>query len=256
MKENSKNIVIVILILLLTATCIYLVVTIIKSKETIDDYEQIVSFEKDSLRTIIDEQGNRLSILPTLELKNSQLLEGIRSKDKTIDDLYRLIEEKESTNNDLRSALIIKTKAIADYKDSIQNKIVGQTIVNDTIYQTYSRDFSIGDSTSWIYGTTLLGRDRFEIDVYVIDEVEISISKRRNNIFKKWEIITEYESKNPYVFVQDARVYYENIDKTKRFVFGPQVGVSVGPTYSFTGDHGSSLSAYIGFGLTYKLFEF
>jgi len=218
------------------------------------DISNLATAYSDTIQQERNDKGQLVSKVSVLETGNLELLTMLGEKDSHVRDLTIVIDEYSGKNKRLNAALVIYNQTIAQYKDSLSNnQIVDTLIIGDSIFYTYQKDFQLTniydktDSTIWIRGRVLLGKKDFDIALGITNEYNVVIGRERKNIFSKWKPYAELTNKNPFDLTEDIKVYQKGKIKRKNWVVVGGVG------YGFTNE---GLSPVISISIGYKLIEF
>jgi hypothetical protein len=223
MKNHKITYTLIIVIILLLFSSYYLYN---RSRTTIDNYKNIIDIISSDLTITKNTLNQEVAKRKSLNLQNTSLLLMIDSKDSTIQYLQSVIKDYEKENKRLSSVVVILSKTVIQYKDSIQNIVVDSIIVDNTVYPTYSRELDIFNN--WITGTVTLGLKTFDADITVRNDYSVALYTEKKNLFSPRETYVEIINKNPYTSVSDIRSYNVEPPKCNRgrwFLIGTGVGL-------------------------------
>lgn len=201
-----------------------------------------------------NKNGSLTATIATMDLTNKNMLLDIKSKDDAIIQLQNIIKRKDKINKDLNNAIAIQTEIFLRYKDSInENKVIGDTTIGDTTFQTYERNFVLynnydsNDTTEWVFGNVILGKMIFEIELNIKNKYDVAIGRKRKNIFSPWQMYADITTYNPYDNITKVRSYSKQKMRPKRF----GIGISAGVGFTYSG-----IGPYVGIGVNYNIIEF
>ena len=186
--------------------------------------KRLIEQLNDSLRSYRDKEGKMISRISTIEIDNMSFFKQLQVKDKTIQELQKLV--KKGTF----AASIIKTETKVD-------TVFRTTKIKDTVNITYETDF---DVQGWIWGTVAMNRDTTSLRVFTRDQYDIRLSKEKDGTY------IDVINHNPFSTTQEVRSVYK-LPKQKKFGIGVNLG------YGMTS---YGLSPYIGLGINYNLINF
>lgn len=194
-------------------------------KDNADTVDGLYKASQDSLHQFKNKLGEEVSKTETLTSENTELFLSLQFKDKTIQNLQKLVARYEDDNKQLSSALFIANSTIVYFADSIKNLISGwEADSNKVQYPIYKRAFTITDC--FTSGTVELGLHKFDISLQTDNQYEIAIGEERVGLFKKKQF-AEITNKNKCTTTKAMRVYDKQEKKTN--LWKPAaVGVAVG----------------------------
>jgi hypothetical protein len=198
-----------------------------------NDIDTLTDAYADTLKQIRNNKGQLESTILVLQTNSQKLLNTLGLKNDEINRLAKLNKEYNERNKKLISALAISNNIIASYKDTIANMVIGDTVVNNIVYQTYTRDFALlnkydlSDTTLWVKGNIVLGKTRFELDLSVKNQYDVAIYRERKNIFSKYSTYVTMINLNPYDKTNELRVLVTDTPKKKRFAVLAGVGIGM-----------------------------
>lgn len=186
--------------------------------------KKLIAQLNDSLQSYRDKEGKMISRISTIEVDNMSFFKQLEVKDKTIQELQKLV--KKGT----LAASIIKTETKVD-------TVFRTTNIKDTVNVTYETDF---DVRGWIWGTVAINRDTTALRIFTRDQYDIRLSKEKDGTY------IDVINHNPFSTTQEVRSVYK-LPKQKKFGIGVNLG------YGMTS---YGLSTYIGLGINYNLINF
>lgn len=186
--------------------------------------KRLIEQLNDSLRSYRDKEGKMISRISTIEVDNMSFFKQLEVKDKTIQELQKLV--KKGT----LAASIIKTETKVD-------TVFRTTKIKDTVNVTYETDF---DVQGWIWGTVAINKDTTALRIFTRDQYDIRLSKEKDGTY------IDVINHNPFSTTQEVRSVYK-LPKQKKFGIGVNLG------YGMTS---YGLSPYIGLGINYNLINF
>lgn len=186
--------------------------------------KRLIAQLNDSLQSYRDKEGKMISRISSIEVDNMSFFKQLQVKDKTIQDLQKLV--KKGTF----AASIIKTETKVD-------TVFRTTKIKDTVNVTYETDF---DVQGWIWGTVAINKDTTSLKVFTRDQYDIRLSKEKDGTY------IDVINHNPFSTTQEVRSVYK-LPKQKKFGIGVNLGYGI-TSYG--------LSPYIGLGINYNLINF
>lgn len=186
--------------------------------------KRLIAQLNDSLQSYRDKEGKMISKISTIEIDNMSFFKQLQVKDKTIQELQKLV--KKGT----LAASIIKTETKVD-------TVFRTTKIKDTVNITYETDF---DVQGWIWGIVSMNKDTTSLKVFTRDQYDIRLSKEKDGTY------IDVINHNPFSTTQEVRSVYK-LPKQKKFGIGVNLGYGI-TSYG--------LSPYIGLGINYNLINF
>lgn len=162
---------------------------------------------------------------------NINLLADIKTKDKTIIELQKLVKDSKSNIKDGGSVTIIHTT------DTFN--IVTKTFpINDSIFISNFKD-------KWLEYKIKATKDNTTLDFSMINQYNVIIGSKRPKWYKKKEPFVDISNLNPYDKIKSIRAFQVQDNTKDRFSIGLQIGYGVTKF---------GLSPYAGIGVQFKLF--
>lgn len=248
-KYFKKDYLIVLLVILLMGVGYFLYNTHSKLTEIVGINIAI----NDTVTQERNDKGELITKVSLLTTQKTNAFTDLTIRDKEIKYLQKVIRNYTSFNKRLMTAIVIKNKIIASYRDSVNNIIIDSIIVNNRIYPTYYREFSLynkdnpKDTTRWVYGNTRIGLKTFSTDLVIVSEQDVIIGQERQGVFRPFKTFAIIKNKNPYEKTGSFKAYSKTKMKAKQFGLGVFVGMGV---------HSGGLGLVIGIGITYNPIRF
>lgn len=207
---------------------------------------ELVKALNDTLKVWKDKDSLSHAKIQVLETSNPKDFINLKSNDKEVQDLQKLVKTYQDKLKKKGSATIFETTT--EIGTQIPTKV-------DTIYvpkngleikkPVYNSSFNLGN---WVIGNTKATEDSTSINLKVKNEYSVIIGEESQGWFKPRKPFVEVINKNPYSETTSLRTYQVQQPKVKRFGIGPVLG------YGITSDFKSDI--FIGVGLQYNLIRF
>jgi hypothetical protein len=198
------------------------------NKNELAEKENLYRVVADSMVTYRNKLGEQVAKIEPLITTNQKYFLELKTKDSTILKLQALVKEESKKRHDIEIALVISNQTVYDLKDSIKNKIIGQTSEHkgDSIYvwPTYERV----TVNKWLNDTIQIGKAVFSHKLTVYNEYDITIGTEPNGLFKR-KAYAQIVNKNPYTQTVDMRVYQKKEVPSKfwSYIGGGIVGAGI-----------------------------
>lgn len=186
--------------------------------------KRLIAQLNDSLQSYRDKEGKMISRISSIEVDNMSFFKQLQVKDKTIQDLQKLV--KKGT----LAASIIKTETKVD-------TVFKTTKIKDTVNITYETDF---DVQGWIWGTVAINKDTTALRIFTRDQYDIRLSKEKDGTY------IDVINHNPFSTTQEVRSVYK-LPKPKKWDLNVSAGYGITP---------EGLKPYIGIGIGRTLISF
>ena len=205
------------------------------------EQETLVEASTDELQKWKNKDGENLAKIQVLETRNQKTFLAFKSQDSTIQELQDLVKQNRRLfKNSKGSAGIIKSETKID---TTAATVVSQDKDNSPIYTSSIKD-------KWFTANTIATKDSTQISLSTLHNISLVMGSEGQGLFKKRKTFATAKDDNPYSNIQDMRIYNVTEDK-KHFVIGPSVN------FNATLSDGVVRAGWgVGFGVTYKLFEF
>jgi len=206
------------------------------------EQETLVEASTDKLQVWKNKDGENVAKIRVLETSNRDTFLAFKSQDSTIQELQQLVKEnRELFKSSNGSASIIKSETNIDV-----GAVTEVTQDEDTGTPVYTSD----TKTKWYEIKTVASKDSTKIKLKTVHSLSLVMGSESQGLFKKRKTYATAKDDNPFSDIKDMRIY--NVTENKKyFVVGPFVGLGIG------GSQGVVRTGWqIGFGITYKLFEF
>ena len=194
------------------------------SREQEISSKKLIAQLNDSLQSYRDKEGKMISRISSIEVDNMSFFKQLQVKDKTIQDLQKLV--KKGT----LAASIIKTETKVD-------TVFRTTKIKDTVNVTYETDF---DVQGWIWGTVAINKDTTALRIFTRDQYDIRLSKEKDGTY------IDVINHNPFSTTQEVRSVYK-LPKPKKW------GLNISAGYGMTPE---GFKPYIGIGIGRTLISF
>lgn len=205
------------------------------------EQEILIEANASDLQLWKTKDGENLAKIQVLETRNKNTFLASKSKDSTIQELQALVKNnKKLFKNSKGSASIIKSETNID---AVAPTLVAQEASESPIFSSTIND-------KWYKINTTATKDSTKVSLSTFHSMSLVMGSEGQGLFKKRKTFATAKDENPYSNIKDMKIY--NIkEETKRFVVGPYGGIGVTKA-------GTDVKAgwQIGFGITYKLFEF
>ena len=206
------------------------------------EQETLIEANAQELQLWKTKDGENLAKIQVLETRDRDTFLAFKSKDSTIQELQQLVKDnKKLFKRPNGSASIIKSETNIDAEAVTQ---VTQDSTNGSpVYTAHIKD-------KWYDINTVASEDSTKVFINTYHSMSLVMGSESQGLFKKRKTFATAKDDNPYSNIKDMKIYNITEDK-KNFVIGPYAGVGV------SGSGGVIRSSWqVGFGITYKLFEF
>lgn len=244
-KETVKNWTILVLIVAVAV----LLLTNLKSCESVKNQTAVINAYQDTLHQTRDKLGRQTTSIAVLETNVKTLLSLNAEKDSTLKWLQQVVKDNRKAN----AAIVARIEAL-DRGSSATTIIVhqGDTVRTDSglvIYPTYKTQWE----EEWSKGTIEASKDSIKRDITYTEKYEVTMAEKGNGLFKPKTYTVSWKNLNPYASTTGLRSYSFK-PKAKRFFVGVGLGygVNLTPTTPVRFTHGIQLGIYGGV----KIFEF
>jgi hypothetical protein len=223
----------------------------------LDVAENNLKAVNDTLHTYVLKNGELMYAKQGYIAKIGELEQYIDIKEKEVKELERTLKSKVATISKLEEQLRLDSIHMHD-----SAYIIHDTITHDT---TYHAHFNYNDDWTALDGETTLWLDPFRSHTILNSltmRVPLKVGTTEDN---QWFAVSE----NPYVSFTSVEGANMEKAKPKRWTFGIQGGLGLVGGVGLVGTQFSGINTantgagwfvgaggYIGFGFTYKLFEF
>jgi hypothetical protein len=206
------------------------------------EQETLVEASLDELQVWKNKNGESLAKIQVLETQNSKNFLAFQTKDSTILELQRLVKENRKLFKDSKgTAGIIKSETNIDAVGDTE--VTQDSILGSPVYTSKIND-------KWYDIETVASESETQVSLTTRHNLSLVMGSESQGLFKKRKTFATAKDENPYSNIKDMRIY--NItEKRKNFVVGPYVGAGATKV-------GNDIKTgfTVGFGITYKLFEF
>tara|TARA_R110000851_G_scaffold97156_4_gene210696 strand:+ start:310 stop:1053 length:744 start_codon:yes stop_codon:yes gene_type:complete len=205
------------------------------------EQQTLIEASADELKTWKNKDGENLAKIQVLETRNEKTFLAFKSQDSTIQQLQKLVRSNRSLfKNSRGTAGIIKSETKID---TIAPTTVTKDTENNPIYTAFIKD-------KWYNINSVATKDSTRVKLNTFHNISLVMGSEGKGFLKKKKSFATAKDDNPYSNIKDMRIYNVTED-IKHFVIGPYAGFGAtiaGPDIK--------IGWQIGFGVTYKLFEF
>lgn len=155
-----------------------------------------------------NKNGENLAKIQVLETENINTLLDFKTKDSTIQELQKLVEEnKKMLDNSKGTAGVIKseTEIVAEGKTDVAK----DSITGDPIYKSKIEN-------EWYTINSIATKDSTKVSLKSFHNLSLVIGEERKNIFSKPKTYAIAKDSNPYSNIKDMRIYKVTRER-KRF---------------------------------------
>lgn len=212
-----------------------------KEKEARIEQETLIEASASELKLWKTKDGENLAKIQVLETRNKNTFLAFKSQDSTIQELQELVKEnKKLFKSSQGTASIIKSETNIE--------TAGETLVSQGEEESPTYSSHIEDS--WYNIKTVATKEETKVSLTTFHNVSLIMGAERQGFFKKKKTFATAKDENPYSNIKDMKIY-NVVENRENFVVGPYVGLGVTKA-------GPDVKAgwQVGFGVTYKLFEF
>jgi len=206
------------------------------------EQELLIEASTDELQLWKNKDGENLAKIQVLETRNEKTFLAFKSQDSTIQELQQLVKQNRKLfKNNKGTAGIIKSETKID---TIAPTLVSlDSLNNSPVYTANIKD-------KWYNINTIATKDSTRVSLNTFHNMSLIIGSESQGLFKKRKTYAIAKDENPFSNIKDMRIYNVTEDK-KHFVIGPYAGAGL------TLSNGLVRTGWqVGFGVTYKLFEF
>jgi hypothetical protein len=205
------------------------------------EQETLIEASAAELITWKNKDGENMAKIQVMETSSKKDFLKFQSQDSTIIELQNLVKaNKKLFKNSKGTAGIIKTETNIDVLAATEVTLDEE---KDPIYSSTTK-------TKWFEVESVATKDSTTIAMKSFHNISIVMGSEGQGLFKKRKTFAIAKDENPYSNIKDMRIYNVT-SKKKNFVVGPFVGIGVGSSKGIV-----RTGLLIGFGVTYKLFEF
>lgn len=202
------------------------------------EQEELVEASISELKTWKNKDGENLAKIQVLETRNEKTFLAFKSQDSTIQELQKLVKQNRRLfKNNKGSAGIIKSET--DINATTATKVT-QGADEFPVYNSF-----LGDK--WYKADIIAGKDSTNLKLKTFHNISLVMGSEYQGLFKKPKPYAIAKDDNIHSNIKDMRIYNVVTNK-KHFVVGPYIGGGMNGLSNFEGQ--------IGFGVTYKWFEF
>ena len=253
LSKNWKNILLIVFFFVIIA----LVMSTTCANRKLDVADNNLKAMTDTLRTYELKNGELFYAKQGYITKLGELETFIGVKEKEIKELEKNLKSKVATISKLQEQIRLDSLQMND-----SSYITHDTITNDTVYHGH---FNYYDNWTALDGETTFRFDPFKTHTIINSlrmEVPLKVGTTADN---QWFATSD----NPHVYFTSVEGVNLEKAKQKRWTFGIQGGLGLVGGVGLVGTQFSGISTantgagwfvgaggYIGFGFTYKLFEF
>lgn len=211
-------------------------------RESRIEQETLIEASTDELQKWKNKDGENLAKIQVLETRNQKTFLAFKSQDSTIQELQALVKQNRKLFRDSKGAAgIIKSETKID---TIAPTLVSQDSLNGSpIYSSFIKD-------KWFTANSIATKDSTQLSLNTFHNISLVMGSEGQGFLKKRKSFATAKDANPYSNIKDMRIY-NVIDDPKHFVVGPYIGGGLTKVGS-----GIKTGWQVGFGVTYKLFEF
>ena len=210
-------------------------------KQDLKEKTNLISSLNDTVKVWRDKDSLSHAKIQVLETSNPKDFINIKSNDKEVQDLQKLVNQYKkqlSTKGSVTNFQTI-TKYDTIYKtNSLSDIRPNKTVIMDSINNKWISSkfgFNLVDSTT-IFNLKLR------------NEYSVIIGEESQGWFKPRKPFVEVINKNPYSETDKLRTYQVQTPAVKRFGIGPFVGYGIGSNFN--------AGVFVGVGLQYNLIKF
>lgn len=205
-------------------------------KEDLETTEFNMSVMNDSVQYYQKKDGTQVAKIRAFEGKKANLFLKLESKDKEIIKLQKEVRRVKGKLS--RGGGVVRggstTKVIT------QTNTVVKFVDKDTVYTSHLKD------SIWYEADIRVTKDSTMLDLKVGNKYTVVVGETKNGLFKKPTPFVEVSNDNPYTSTTALRAYKVSAPDPKRW------GIGVTAGYGITK---SSLSPYVGIGISYNLIQ-
>jgi hypothetical protein len=206
------------------------------------EQQTLIEASADELKTWKNKNGENLAKIQVLETRNEKTFLGFKTKDSTIQELQALVKRNRKLfKNDKGSASIIKSETNID---ETRATVVSKDSVSEApIYKSQTKNY-------WYSVDVIAKEDSTNVKLKTFHSISLVMGSEGQGFLKKRKTFATAKDNNPFSDIKDMRIY--NITENKKsFAVGPYAGLGI------SGSKGVVRTGWqVGFGVTYKLFEF
>lgn len=245
-RKERKNNLLWLLFALLIGVLFFTYLSNRNLKQDLKEKTDLISSLNDTVKVWRDKDSLSHAKIQVLETSNPKDFVNIKSNDKEVQDLQKLVKTYQDKLKKKGSATIFETTT--EIGTQIPTKV-------DTIYvpkdglvvkkPVYYSSFNLG---GWVEGNTKATEDSTQVNLKVRNEYSVIIGEESQGWFKPRKPFVEVINKNPYSETDKLRTYQVQTPAVKRFGIGPFVGYGIGSNFN--------AGVFIGVGLQYNLIRF